>query len=93
MGIFCMVFGVVIFLGFTGGGFLLANALISAPSTNAEASFYAGGSLTTFLGLPTTPAPYIVVCAFIGLLIGLSLFMQGLTYQKVCKVARRRREH
>ena len=31
MGIFCMVFGVVIFLGFTGGGFLLANALISAP--------------------------------------------------------------
>ena len=87
MGIFCMVFGVVIFLGFTGGGFLLANAL-----TNAEASFYAGGSLTTFLGLPTSPAPYIIVCAFIGLLIGLSFFMQGLTYQKVSKIARRRRE-
>ena len=87
MGIFCMVFGVVIFLGVTGGGFLLANAL-----TSAEASFFASGSLTTFLGLPTSPAPYIIVCAFIGLLIGLSFFMQGLTYQKVSKIARRRRE-
>ena len=87
MGIFCMVFGVVIFLGFTGGGFLLANALISAPS-----SLGPSGLMVDFIGIPSDPAPYIILCAFIGLLIGLSFFMQGLTYQKVSKIARRRRE-
>ena len=46
-----------------------------------------------FLGMPTDACcPTCVVFGFIGLLIGLSFFMQGLTYQKVSKIARRRRE-
>ena len=88
MGIFCMVFGVVIFLGFTGGGFLLANACFRRVKRLLRRRFAVRCSLAC-----RTPCPYIIVCAFIGLLIGLSFFMQGLTYQKVCKVARRRREH
>ena len=84
MGIFCMVFGAVMFLGFTGGGVLFANAL------NTPVANFGGQSLAVFVGLPATPAPYIAIGAFIVFLIGLSFFMKGLTYQKVCRIANRR---
>ena len=83
MGIFCMVFGVAVFGGFVAFGALLPTF---------EATFYTGGPLVTMFNMTTEPLPYMLVFGFIGLLIGLSFFMQGLTYQKVSKIARRRRE-
>ena len=81
MGIFCMVFGVIVFLGFAGAGALVADSLI-----NAQFSTFATGSLADFANLPKEPLPYIVVFGFIGFLIGLSLFMKGLIYQRLRKI-------
>ena len=47
MGIFCMVFGVIVFLGFAGAGALVADSLI-----NAQFSVYATGSLADFATCP-----------------------------------------
>ena len=84
MGIFCMVFGVVVFLGATIGGTILANNLVVA-----ESSFYSGGPFVTFLGLPSDPLPYIVVIAFLGFLIGLSFFAKGLTLYRIGRLQER----
>ena len=83
MGIFCMVFGVAVF-----GGFVALGAMF--PTLHV--SFYPSRPMVEWLGMPADPLPYMLVFGFIGLLIGLSFFMQGLTYQKVSKIARRRRE-
>ena len=76
MGIFCMVFGVIVFLGSIGGGALVANSI-----ANASFSAYSTGSLADFIGLPKEPLPYIVIFGFIGL-----LFMKGLIYQRLRKI-------
>lgn len=81
MGIFCMVLGVIVFLGSIGGGALVANSI-----ANASFSAYSTGSLADFIGLPKEPLPYIVIFGFIGFLIGLSLFMKGLIYQRLRKI-------
>jgi hypothetical protein len=78
--------GILVFLGFTAAGVGIANVLIGFKSTLAM-------MLTTLADTSNTTILIAVtgVFAFIGLMIGLSLFMQGLTYNKVCKIAKRRR--
>ena len=79
MGIFCMILGVLVFLASLSGGYFL-------PLVNLSGMY--------LVSTPETATGYIVlygICAFIGLLMGLPIFMQGLTYQKLCAVARRRR--
>lgn len=84
MGIFCMIFGVIVFLGFTGGGFVLANLL-----TDSSIASFAGRSLADFASLTAATAPYVIICAVIGFMIGLSFFMKGLIYHKLSKKKRR----
>ena len=83
MGIFCMVFGVIVF-----GGFVALGGIVPT----LESSFYAGGPLVQFLNLPTNPLPYMMFFGFIGLLIGLSLFMKGLIYHRIGRLQRELRE-
>lgn len=83
MGVICILLGIITFLGFTGLGALTANALID----------YKEALSATFIALQnwsnTTMIIVIVaVFAFIGLLIGLNLIMNGLTYNKVGKLYR-----
>lgn len=86
MGYICILLGILVFLGFTAAGVGIANVLIGFKSTLAM-------MLTTLADTSNTTILIAVtgVFAFIGLMIGLSLFMQGLTYNKVCKIAKRRR--
>lgn len=82
MGIFCMVFGIAISLGATAGGVAFANSFVTA-----ESAFFSGGKVVDFLGLPSNPLPYIVVIAFIGFLIGLSIFSKGLILYRLGKIS------
>ena len=83
MGIFCMVFGVIVFGGFVAFG---------AMFPHLEVSFYSGGPLVQFLNMPTNPLPYIVFFGYIGLMIGLSFFMKGLTYHRLGRLERKLRD-
>lgn len=86
MGYICILLGVLVFLGFTAAGIGVANVLVGFKSTLSM-------MLTTLAD--TSDVTIIIVVtglfAFIGLLIGLNLFMHGLTYNKVSKIAKRRR--
>lgn len=84
MGTICILLGLIIFLGFVFIGFIAANAL--APLVTSLS-----GSLVS-MSISNTELYVIVVgiFAFIGLLICLNLVMHGLTYNKVCKLARRK---
>ena len=72
-----MVFiGLIILIAFTGVGFLAAGAVLS------------GELYMSLLGLSEPTMVYVAVvgvCAFIGLLICLTLVMNGLIYNRVCK--------
>jgi len=79
MGIFCMIFGGLIFLACLAGGYFLPLINISGMH---------------LVSAPDSQIGYVVlygICAFVGLVLGLPMFMQGLTYRKLCVVARRRR--
>lgn len=99
MALFCMVFGIAIFVFFVFGGYLLASALVmegfmNILSGNAQFKF------SDLFQLPTadTAGTFIIcflVLGFIGLMLGLGLFMNGLIYKKletVERVARRRQK-
>ena len=76
MGTICILLGLIILIAFTGAGFFLSNMVL----TN---ELY-----MTLLGLTNTTMVYVGVvgvCAFIGLLICISLVMNGLIYNRVCK--------
>ena len=76
MGTICILLGLIIFIAFTGAGFLLSNVVLSNEL------------YMSLLGLKDPTMLYVIVvgaCAFIGLLICLSLVMNGLIYNRVCK--------
>lgn len=80
MGTICILLGLIIFLGSIFGGYVVAGALVNSPM------------LMMFTWIPTGDAFYAVVIGvigFIGLLIGLNLVMQGLIYNKVCKIGKK----
>ena len=76
MGTICIVLGLVLLVMATGGGFVIAHMV----ATN---NLY-----MSLLGMNATGSVYIFVvgaCFLIGLLICLSLVMNGLIYNRVCK--------
>ena len=81
MGIICILLGFIAFFGFILAGWRVASVfmdkigMLSLMFTDlAQVS-----ELTIY-------SVIIVLFSFIGLLIGVSLIMQGLTYNKVCKI-------
>ena len=83
MGVICILLGIITFLGFTGLGALAANAVLDYKVA-LSAAFVALEKVSN-----TTMIIVIVAAfAFIGLLIGLNLIMNGLTYNKVSKLYR-----
>lgn len=76
MGTICILLGLIIFIAFSGAGFLVSNAVLSNEL------------YMSLLGLSDPTMLYVIVvgaCAFIGLLICLGLVMNGLIYNRVCK--------
>ena len=76
MGTICILLGLIIFIIFIVAGFIASNAIL--------------GNITfmSLLAMNSNFQVYLVVvgaCAFIGLLICLSLVMSGLIYNRVCK--------
>lgn len=76
MGTICILLGLIILIAFTGVGFLAAGTVLSNEL------------YMSLLGLSEPTMVYVAVvgvCAFIGLLICLTLVMNGLIYNRVCK--------
>lgn len=83
MGVICILLGIITFLGFTGAGALIANTLIDYKITWSR-------TLTSLSSISNASVLIGVISffAFIGLLIGLNLVMQGLTYNRLSKLYR-----
>jgi hypothetical protein len=86
MGIFCMVFGVVIFIAFLFAGYLLASMLVMEGLLNVLSG--ASISLSQLFQVPNagnigTYAACIALLGFIGLMIGLGVFMNGMIYNRM----------
>ena len=86
MGIFCMVFGIVIFIAFLFAGYLVASLLVM----EGLLSVLSGASiqLAQLFQVPTadnigTYLACILVMGFIGLMIGLGVFMNGMIYTRM----------
>ncbi|MBR7187201.1 MAG: hypothetical protein IKD53_01450 [Clostridia bacterium] len=86
MGVISILLGIIAFIAFTGAGAILGNELVSLKTMFAA-------SLTTLANVSSTSimVGMIGVFGFIGLLIGISLIMQGLTYNKVVKIQKKLR--
>lgn len=81
MGIVSILLGVITFFCFTGAGAILANMLVEQKQTLSMA-------ITSLQTVSDTSllAGVVGLFAFIGLLIGLSLIMHGLTYNRIAKL-------
>lgn len=86
MGIISILLGIISFIVFTGAGAILGNELVSLKTTFSM-------SLTSLASISNASIMVGVIgmFAFIGLLICVSLVMQGLTYNKVVKLQRKLR--
>ena len=76
MGTICILLGLIFLIVFTAAGFFASNAVISNQL------------YMSLLGLADPTLVYVAivgVCAFVGLLICLSLVMNGLIFNRVCK--------
>ena len=82
MGIVSILLGVITFFCFTGAGAILANTIVEQKQTLSMA-------ITSLRTVSDTSLMVGVVglFAFIGLLIGLSLIMHGLTYNRIAKLS------
>ena len=85
MGVIAILLGIIAFVLFTGAGAILGNVIVEYKTLLAT-------SLTTLNNVSNTSVMIgvIGVFGFIGLLIGVSMVVNGLTYNKVRKIARRR---
>ena len=81
MGIVSILLGAITFFLFTGAGAILANTLVEQKQTLSIA-------ITSLKTISDTSLMVGVVglFAFIGLLIGVSLIMHGLTYNRIAKL-------
>lgn len=88
MGVISILLGIIAFIGFIGVGAVLGNVYIQSFKTLAQTfvSMQSGISDTTIM------IAFIGVFGFIGLLICITMVMQGLTYNKVCKIQKRIRK-
>ena len=87
MGTICILLGLIILIAFTGVGFFASNLVLSNEL------------YMSLLAITDNTSVYLVVvglCAFVGLLICLSLVMNGLIYNRVLKnnaMLKRRTRH
>ena len=87
MGTFCIVFGIIIFLAFLVVGHVFGAALVMENFFNilgGAAEF----ALADFLKFPAAEnLPTYLIClvifAFLGLMIGMGVFMNGILYNKM----------
>jgi len=81
MGIVSILLGAITFFVFTGAGAILANNLVEQKQVLSMA-------ITSLRTVSDTSLMVGVVglFAFIGLLIGVGLIMQGLTYNRIAKL-------
>lgn len=81
MGIVSILLGAITFFLFTGAGAIFANTLVEQKQTLSIA-------ITSLKTISDTSLMVGVVglFAFIGLLIGVSLIMHGLTYNRIAKL-------
>lgn len=85
MGVISILLGIIAFIAFTGAGAILGNSFVESYAGLAK-SFTSMGNISN-TGIMIA---FIAVFGFIGLLVGMNLIMHGLTYRKVCKIAKRR---
>ena len=81
MGIVSIMLGAITFFCFTGAGAILANTLVEQKQTLSMAitSLRTVSDRSLMFGV-------VVLFAFFGLLIGVSLIMHGLTYNRIVKL-------
>lgn len=87
MGTFCIVFGVLVFLAFLAMGHVLGTALVMENFFNIL-SGTAEFALADFLKLPapehlTTYLVCLGIFVFLGIMIGIGVFMNGILYNKM----------
>ena len=84
MGTISILLGIIAFIVFTGAGAIIANVVIEFKTMLA-------GMMTTIANVSNTTIMIgvISVFAFIGLLICVSMVVQGLTYNRLGKVQKR----
>ena len=88
MGVICILLGFITFFCFIGVGAILSNPICSMKTLFAM-------TFTALRNTSDTTITIVVVAffSFIGLLIGLNMIMNGLTYNKVNKVLSIMRRH
>ena len=81
MGIVSILLGVITFFCFTGAGAILANNIVEQKQVLSMAitSLRTVSDTSLMVGV-------VGIFAFIGLLIGVSLVMHGLTYNRIVKL-------
>lgn len=88
MGVISILLGIIAFIVFTGAGAVLGNVFIQSFKTLAQTFV----SMQAPLSDTTIMAGFVGVFGFIGLLICINMVMQGLTYNKICKIQKRVRK-
>lgn len=93
MGIFCMVAGIVTFVAFIFTGYVWASMMLMSSFFNVL-SGAVPLELSEIFKLPTAAnaSTYIIwigIFGFLGLVIGLGMFMNGLIYKKLDNVERK----
>ena len=85
MGTICILLGLILLIGCTGAGFFASNAVVSNEL------------YMSLLGMSNVSMVYVVIvglCVLVGLLICLSLVMNGLTYNRLGKlIAMHKKRH
>lgn len=84
MGVISILLGIIALIAFTGAGAILGNQFVQLKATLSM-------SLTTLANISETSImiAFIGLFGFIGLLVGVNLIMNGLTYNKVCKLQKK----
>lgn len=82
MGTICILLGLILLIGCTGAGFFASNAVVSNEL------------YMSLLGMTNASMVYIAIvgaCVLVGLLICLSLVMNGLIYNRLGKIAKQKK--
>ena len=85
MGVISILLGIIAIIGFAGAGAVLGNAYIGYMAKMASAFT----TLQTGLSDTQVMIIFIGVCGFIGILVGMTLIMLGLNYNKLKKIQKR----
>ncbi len=84
MGVISILLGIITFIGMTGGGAVLGNMVVNWKNNAGEHLLFLNNFSNNNIMIG-----FIAVFGVIGLLIMVSLVMQGITYNKVVKIQKR----